>query len=542
MPLETSRRKKAMLDNLLGKRSFITLLLKKIFTFQNTFLLYVIYLVIKTYKLNVDSKDLWLDESGQYWISQGQNHFSNWNEISGNLLSVIDANRQSNLDPGGFSILLRLWTDAFGSQLASQRTLSFVFWIGSLFLSIYLSNKVLRTKALKVVSSCLIALVFFSNSVRWYAFEIRAYSMSLFGALLIILALLLILERESIPRIIFFVFATLFLVISRYPGVIFTAAACLVVIMFFLKQRKIRTAALLVVPIGIFQIFLYCSTTRFQNSGNPPSYVEALLLKNATKEFFMKTLRDNWIDGFGLFVGAGIFASFIYLWFRLSTPFVRNINQFRFLVLYFLVCQFLLMSFSTLGLLPWNLKARWSLNDYSLVVLSIIILMSLFESGVLAGTGWIARFSNRSNRFILVIPFLLLSFLLLMFQIDRNWVRTDGRNVLKPLMDKACLKSDTFLDSSIYPDARYFVKIDKSGLELRSNDMKRFDLFKDEFVLDNQSDLGYKITDCLVMSQNWDTQIDAKNRIKLLEIGFFEVREYPREFGGLGWILFKKLI
>jgi len=542
MAYEVYDQKNTMQSKPTSERNILSLLFKNVVTIQNTLLLYVLFLALDTYNSNISSKDLWLDESGQYWISQGQNHFSNWNEVPGNLLSVIDANRQSNLDPGGFSILLRLWTEAFGSQLVSQRTLSFVFWIGSLFLSIYLSNKVLQTRVLKLVSSSLIALVFFSNSVRWYAFEIRAYSMSLFGALLIILALLLILERESIPRIIFFVLATLFLVISRYPGVIFNAAACLVVAMFFLKQRKIRTAALLVVPIGIFQIFLYFSTTRFQNSGNPPGYVEALLLKNATKEFFMKTLRDNWIDGFGLFVGVGIIASFIYLWFRLSTPFVRNTNQFRFLVLYFLVCQFLLMSFSTLGLLPWNLKARWSLNDYSLVVLSIIILMSLFESGALAGTGWIARFGNRSNRFILVIPFLLLSFLLLMLQIDHNWVRTDGRNVLKPLMDKACLKSDTFLDSSIYPDARYFVKIDKSGLELSLNDVRRFDLFKGVSVLNNQSDLGYKITDCLVMSQNWDTQIDANNRIELLEIGFSEVQEYPREFGGLGWILFKKLI
>ena len=46
----------------------------------------------------------------------------------------------------------------------------------------------------------------------------------------------------------------------------------------------------------------------------------------------------------------------------------------------------------------------------------------------------------------------------------------------------------------------------------------------------------------IICAKNEEENIKKSNRIKLLEIGFFEVREYPREFGGLGWILFKKLI
>jgi hypothetical protein len=86
------------------------------------------------------------------------------------------------------------------------------------------------------------------------------------------------------------------------------------------------------------------------------------------------------------------------------------------------------------------------------------------------------------------------------------------------------------------------VKIEKGGLELRSDNSKKFELFKDASDTAGNLEFGYKVDDCVVMNQNWDTRVDTRNQLKLMEMGFYKVKIFPREFGGLGWILFKKLV
>ena len=70
---------------------------------------------------------LWFDESGQFWISKGLNHYSEVYAASGGLSDVIENNRHYNLDPGGFSVLLYFWLLINDSSTFFLRLLPYLF-------------------------------------------------------------------------------------------------------------------------------------------------------------------------------------------------------------------------------------------------------------------------------------------------------------------------------------------------------------------------------------------------------------------------------
>jgi hypothetical protein len=513
---------------------------RKFLTYQNLFYCFVGYACIKMFVLNIDLRDVWLDESGQFWISQGQNHFSSWDSPSTGLGSVFLANRDANLDPGGYSFLLRVWSGIFGQELDSLRTLSFIFWFGSLAVCLYMSSKILNRNPLRFLSSIAICTAFFSNPVKWYAFEIRAYSMSLFGTCLLALAIYLLLKYETTPYIVLFVLSSLFVVVGRYQGVVFNAAACLLVSIHFLKRRKFAISTLLIMPVTLLQVFLYFSTTKFQNKGQPPSYVTDLLLKSGDQEKFLETFKTNWFDGYGFFVGALLLITIILKLLRLLRVIDFPNDSVQLLMRYVIICQFLLISFSVAGFLPWNLNTRWSLNDYSIVALSIVLLLSTVETILNAekfkkldlNVSWVKNLSFGLIFFV--------SLSLAKNKVEIDWVRTDGKNIVATILNESCKSSTTYLDGSIYPDARYFAKVYLDNMPSDPLKFRDFKLFQGVKSLDGVELDYYKPGACLIMSKNWDPTTDEQNRMILLASQFLEVRDYNRDFGGLGWILFKK--
>ncbi len=50
------------------------------------------------------------DEAGQFWMAKGLHHFSEPNASDGTIANIVENNRHYNLDPGGFTLLLRFWS------------------------------------------------------------------------------------------------------------------------------------------------------------------------------------------------------------------------------------------------------------------------------------------------------------------------------------------------------------------------------------------------------------------------------------------------
>ena len=125
----------------------------------------------------VFTNDIWLDESGQYWMSLGLNHLSSIDSPISSLDNVHRNNINWNMDPGGFTYLLRFWIIVFGHSIVSLRSLPFVFLLFSLFVCTKISTFFTYRSHL---SAFLPLILLSSGIIFFYGFEIRAYSAELF--------------------------------------------------------------------------------------------------------------------------------------------------------------------------------------------------------------------------------------------------------------------------------------------------------------------------------------------------------------------------
>ena len=80
-------------------------------------------------KNNLFNNFFWLDESGQIWMAQGQNHFSPQGSPTRGFQAIMENNSNYNLDPGGFTLLLRVWISMTGFETFTIRLLPYSFYL-----------------------------------------------------------------------------------------------------------------------------------------------------------------------------------------------------------------------------------------------------------------------------------------------------------------------------------------------------------------------------------------------------------------------------
>ena len=77
---------------------------------------------------NAKNEGLDHDEAGQFWISKGLNHYSQISERNGGFKDLLVNNNKYNLDPGGFTFVLRVWT-LVSNEILWIKFLPFLFFI-----------------------------------------------------------------------------------------------------------------------------------------------------------------------------------------------------------------------------------------------------------------------------------------------------------------------------------------------------------------------------------------------------------------------------
>lgn len=220
----------------------------------------------------VRSESYWFDESGQYWMSLGQTHFAPPGTHPGGLSDILAANAAANLDPGGFTLLLRLWLEVF--PVALLRLLPLFFGLLVVVLSVMLVRTV--TDSATGVAALAASLVLLSPLLQEYSFELRAYTMEAASTLLA--ALLVVLPVQfwtKWSRTAFAGLALGLLATSRYSALV---PAALAVAMIGLDPRialsKRFALSALVAPAGAFSVWML----RLQNpSARPPNYVDSYI-------------------------------------------------------------------------------------------------------------------------------------------------------------------------------------------------------------------------------------------------------------------------
>lgn len=210
----------------------------------------------------------WFDESGQYWMAQGQTHFAPPGTPPGGLRAIWDANAAANLDSGGFTLLLRLWTELLPAQ--TMRILPLLFGLLAAAVTVLLVRTTAR--ASMAVSMLAGSIVLLSPLLREYSFELRAYTMEAASTLLAALVVVLPIgfwsrwSRAVIAGLTLSLLAT-----SRYSALVPAAIAVgLVVLDARIGLRQRLLLATMVAPAG----FVSLGMLRAQNpTARPPSYV-----------------------------------------------------------------------------------------------------------------------------------------------------------------------------------------------------------------------------------------------------------------------------
>lgn len=223
---------------------------------------------------------LWYDESGQFFISMGLNHFSPPLSSRGTFFDVLVNNTRLNLDPGGFSILLYFWT-YISQDVMFLRILPYLFYLAGAIFVFKISRVYINSLSLSVMFT---ATWFFLPAVSQQAVELRAYSMELFGTIFSVwYCITYKKELNDYSRLFLLsVFMAVFCT-SRYGFILVAFAISLWVVYILFKDKK-SWKDLLVnlffysMPLLMALLFIYQYSLRFQNlsSGFNLWYVDYL--------------------------------------------------------------------------------------------------------------------------------------------------------------------------------------------------------------------------------------------------------------------------
>ncbi|MGN0236117.1 MAG: hypothetical protein ACI4BD_07420 [Paludibacteraceae bacterium] len=307
---------------------------------------------------------LWFDEAGQFWIAKGLNHDSDALSPMGTMLDVIENNKYYNLDPGGFGILLHLWSFVSNNYIW-LRLLPFIFFVGIVYGFYALAYHWTNNRNIALVIS-LFPLI---NSVLFpMAFEIRAYSMEALGVVLAVVALESLRQKISLPNLIRWSMVLSLFMLSRYSFIIVAFFASLYVLFLIFQsdestQKKLIQCIIYALPLLITLAYIYFAALRFQNPDiEPLSYLEYAYLRYNPN-------RLKWGTDFVYIL---FLLSLSYIWFKSRT--VQVLNKYTSL-LYMTVCvnvMFLILSF--IGKHPWDIQLNRCISIITLSLLTFSIL------------------------------------------------------------------------------------------------------------------------------------------------------------------------
>lgn len=303
---------------------------------------------------------LWLDESVQFWVSQGLSPFAEPNSYRNGVGMVLEQNRLNNLDPGGFSVILHYWI-LLSTDYRWLRFLPTFFFFGGL-LTFFKLLKKLKVGDFWIYFTAIIFV--FGPSVSLKTSEVRAYSMEFFGIGLTLLAAHSVLRSANGKNILFFLFSGIFVVTSRYDGAIFYMALLPFIIIAILNSRAIFIKKIIYIFLISFislcvLTIIYFNQAVHQNpSLKSPGYLKTI--SNHPTLIFEKISL--------VYILIIIIISITNAKYRnLNTNLAENV-----ILKSLLLCNIVLIVLSTLGKLPW---APLSPQNFSLYIPTVILLI-----------------------------------------------------------------------------------------------------------------------------------------------------------------------
>ncbi len=210
---------------------------------------------------------LWFDESGQFFMGLGINHYSDPYSVRGTLHDVIVNNRRFNLDPGGFTVLVWFWT-LVSNSVFFLRLLPLLFFAGS----VWFLYRILDHSGIDRTRSFLFLGVYvLFASVFSLVAEFRAYSMEICGTLMTLWLYLKFSDDFTFRRLLVLSLVASFFCTSRYSFILVAFVLALFVLVTLYRREKfgrfLAKSLVFGLPLLATVLAVYFFMTRLQTPG-----------------------------------------------------------------------------------------------------------------------------------------------------------------------------------------------------------------------------------------------------------------------------------
>ncbi len=338
-------------------------------------------------------EDFWFDEAGQYWLSQGQNHFSQFGEQKS--LPSWEFLHTYNLDPPGFSYLLAGWTGLGMDKAWTIRLLPVLFGLAALLLILLIGTHLFRLPLLVSVTIAVSGAL--ATPLRNLFPELRAYTLEFLGVITVGMLLVLFSKRPDslklglLPTgaVLFFFFT------SRYSFVLAGLGATVALGFVFLKARSRKSGLSFgasLFALGFLAIYVWSTRRDRLSADGPAEYVSEFMLSNIeniaaiARLFFVNFFAGPQVAIIPV-VGIFLFS----LWTRknesepIKLHFRKLISsasamQFSVLSVFVLAYTASAVALSSMGIYPWFASQKWSIGYSAVATLAAILGFSLFFS------------------------------------------------------------------------------------------------------------------------------------------------------------------
>jgi hypothetical protein len=421
-------------------------------------------------KWHLSSTSFWYDESMQFWMSLGLDGFGPPLLPPGSLRAALRNNALANLDPGGFTLILRYWLRLSTSEMW-QRVLPFLFfalgiaglgWIGW----------TQRKSALFAAFSCVVPTLF--PLILNYATEVRAYSMEFAGIVIGCVLLDRLTTRPNTQIALLSGVTFGFFLTSRYSFALFTCAACVTLVGLgwirrdSLPRRHIRQYFYLLyffVPIfasGVL-VFVLALWPEYKarisyNGGELIGYIVRMTTAGKAADEIARTLAFNLLHPAGLPVTIAAALGIV----ALLPERVRArlaLNGFATAICRLGLAAFAILCLATLTITallwhwhPWDITTKWSLWLQALSAVAIVRL----AAALLANAGGLRAGGHEQNRVVAATLIVAVSALDLRLALYRRSDWPTFVPALAYLEQQALPDGSVAIEEHSYPSIRYF--------------------------------------------------------------------------------------
>lgn len=348
--------------------------------------------------------DLWYDESGQFWIAKGQNHF-NLDFKDKGLDGFLANNRQFNFDPPLFGLILRFWS-TIDTSIIWLRLLPSLFGL----LTVVYIYKTLRF--LKINSMILILITLLAgltNIFIYYSQELRAYALGMLSSVMVFYYLIVYLSDRQERQVywgrplIKLTASTIIAVSSLYSLWLLVSVSSLFVFLKGLRKKNLWEFAVYILPVFAVATLIFLNQIIYQAEGFNLGYTDeykigsyptlsAILQKTVQLDlgyiYYIFNLPDS-IRSLALFVTSSpvylvVFfgASFLLLFFLSRLIFLAP-NLLKIPVLFYIVLLLEIHLLSLLNKFPLG-GNRWNLfiGPIFLIFLGVILHLILKKAPI----------------------------------------------------------------------------------------------------------------------------------------------------------------